>query len=193
MEAGAALGDQLTAAVASVPHRACASGSAITVVSTPARRGEWARHTRRQYPIAPWSVGAPSESGPLPHPGRRRLRLVSQLKPTASAGRVTSRMDGRANRLCRDDSEGRTRLSWEPVTCPLPARTGVGPPRRADGPSFPATVTALPCAGTARTDDLHRVTEAGVASSPAPARDRSSRTGPSAGTVNGPGHCHGDS
>ena len=131
MEAGPALGGQLTAAVASVPRRAGASGSAIRVVSTPARRGERARHTHRQYPIAPGSVSAPSESVPRPH--RRRLRRGvrrARLVPQLPADSRTERTD------VRTDSDRRLGQTGPLVagTCPLPARTG-GP--RVDGPTAP--------------------------------------------------------
>ena len=63
----------LAAAVASAPQRrqyprrVLVSGRVIRIVSTPSRQGQWARNPRRQYPIAPGSVSAPSESVP---PGR---------------------------------------------------------------------------------------------------------------------------
>ena len=157
MEAGPALGGQLTTEVASVPRRAGASGSAIGVVSTPARRGQWARHPRRQYPIAPGSVSAPSESVPRQH--RRRLRrgvwrarLVPQLKP--AAGRFTDRKDGRADRLGRDDSDGRARFSRERAHCPRVRVDREPTGRRPVSPRY------CPTRRTARVDGLHCVTEA---------------------------------
>ena len=156
MEAGPALGGQLTAAVASVPRRAGASGSAIRVVSTPARRGERARHTHRQYPIAPGSVSAPSESVPRPH--RRRLRRGvrrARLVPQLPADSRTERTD------VRTDSDRRLGQTGPLVagTCPLPASTG-GP--RVDGPTGrrPLSPRYCPTRRTARTNGLHRVTAA---------------------------------
>ena len=167
MEAGPALGGQLTAAVASVPRRAGASGSAIRVVSTPARRGERARHTHRQYPIAPGSVSAPSESVPRPH--RRRLRRGvrrARLVPQLPADSRTERTD------VRTDSDRRLGQTGPLVagTCPLPARTG-GP--QVDGPTAPLS-RYCPTRRMARTDGLHRVT---APPGPNPTRARASAAG----------------
>ena len=138
MEAGPVLGGQLTAAVASVPRRAGASGSAIRVVSTPARRGERARHTHRQYPIAPGSVSAPSESVPRPH--RRRLRRGvrrARLVPQLPADSRTERTD------VRTDSDETTRTDGPACRGNVPTARAYGSTagRRADGPSLPTTAT----------------------------------------------------
>ena len=73
----------LAAAVATVPQRRQyprrVNGRAIRVVSSPSRQGQWPgsdeRHPRRQYPVAPGSVAAPSASS-VPHRARVSERAI---------------------------------------------------------------------------------------------------------------------
>ena len=121
------------------PRRVRVSGSAIRVVSTPSRQGQWALHPRRQYPIAPGSVGVPSASSvpqcarvrgrtsesepPVGPPPGQRAQLAPQLEPTA--GRVTYCTNAQTNELGQDDSSEQAR--W-------PRERACGPHARAGGP-----------------------------------------------------------
>ena len=78
----------LAAAVASAPQRRQSPrrvrviGSANRIVNTPSRQGQWARHQRRQYSIAPGSVGEPSESVPPVGPPQTSLRRAARAVST---------------------------------------------------------------------------------------------------------------
>ena len=151
-------------------RRAKVSGSAIRVVSTPSRQGQWALHPRRQYPIAPGSVGVPSASSvpqcarvrgrtsesepPVGPPPGQRAQLAPQLEPTA--GRVTYCTNAQTNELGQDDSSEQARWPREPAHGPH-ARASLG--QRAGG--------VLPRPAT-RTNCLHRTKPARSEPDPGP-------------------------